>query len=509
MTTAIQHPSIHKRRSSRSSRARSQPATTRARRLRGPPPPRPNRSSPSPRSPCTRGAEPSQRRGETRAREHPARRRPPPPLRLRRGKPRAPGPAAPARDAQPRQRRAGPPPYPASGGAASRAASRRYPPGGERGPGPPPLLLPPPRGGPGSSPRPGGAEGRQWARWLHPAAMRGAAAAAAPRPETPLGRRSPAAPRPALAPPGSGPRPRAAPARKLRSTFPSAALGAAAARPGRRPEGRPPPAAGLPAPLAPTPGTCEAAAGGRERGREEAAPLRPPGPAPRRKRPCVCVWERVCGAEGRRCPRRRRPRPRRFPDALSSAARHLPRPLLGRARHAAGRPRRAGAEGRRAEAGAVAEGAPCPRGALAWAGCGAARAVRWAPQRGGVEVLGVERWGVSLGQLGSRLTCRKDAALIWCPGAACQPLLAIRRAPARLLGQLSVSFCCDLHRFSSGLPISAGTPRLPALSLNALAQLHFWASPKLPSLPSAALEELPAYIANTAVLSLVPFSFPG
>lgn len=126
--------------------------------------------------------------------------------------------------------------------------------------------------------------------------MRGAAAAAAPHPETPLGRRSPAAPRPALAPPGSGPRPRAAPARKLRSTFPSAALGAAAARPGRRPEGRPPPAAGLPAPLAPTPGTCEAAAGGRERGREEAAPLRPPGPAPRRKRPCVCV--RACVRRG-------------------------------------------------------------------------------------------------------------------------------------------------------------------------------------------------------------------
>lgn len=122
--------------------------------------------------------------------------------------------------------------------------------------------------------------------------MRGAAAA--PRPETPLCRRSRAAPRPALAPRGSGPRPRAAPARNLRSTFPSATLGAAAAGPGRRPEGRPIPATGLPAPLAPTPGTCEAAAGGRarKRGREEAAPLRPPGPAPRRKRLCVCERER-------------------------------------------------------------------------------------------------------------------------------------------------------------------------------------------------------------------------
>lgn len=119
--------------------------------------------------------------------------------------------------------------------------------------------------------------------------MRGAAAA--PRPETPLCRRSRAAPRPALAPRGSGPRPRAAPARNLRSTFPSATLGAAAAGPGRRPEGRPIPATGLPAPLAPTPGTCEAAAGGRAREREGGRKRRR---SARRVRPhagsgCVCV----------------------------------------------------------------------------------------------------------------------------------------------------------------------------------------------------------------------------
>lgn len=209
--------------------------------------------------------------------------------------------------------------------------------------------------------------------------MRGAAAA--PRPETPLCRRSRAAPRPALAPRGSGPRPRAAPARNLRSTFPSATLGAAAAGPGRRPEGRPIPATGLPAPLAPTPGTCEAAAGGRarKRGREEAAPLRPPGPAPRRKRLCVCERERerVCSTEGRRCPRRRRPRPRRFPDALSSAARRRPRPppaAVGAGPARSGAASWVGTEGRRAEGWAVvvALGAPCPPGRPAWAGCGAA-----------------------------------------------------------------------------------------------------------------------------------------
>lgn len=163
MTTAIKHPSIapsaQTRRSRRCRRARLQPATTRARRLRGPPPPArlwlflsplpmrtghrapprgdPGKGTPGP-TPPTATAPPPRREA--------------PGTRTRRSGPgraaeAAPGGASPV----PREGRRGVP------GGCTPLPTRAGPPSSS-------LLLPPPRGGPGPSPRPGGAEGRQWAR---------------------------------------------------------------------------------------------------------------------------------------------------------------------------------------------------------------------------------------------------------------------------------------------------------------------------------------------------------
>lgn len=123
--------------------------------------------------------------------------------------------------------------------------------------------------------------------------------------------------------------------------------------------------------------------GGRagEKEREGGSGAAPPAGSGPTQEAAVCVCERererVCSTEGRRCPRRRRPRPRRFPDALSSAARRRPRPppaAVGAGPARSGAASWVGTEGRRAEGWAVvvALGAPCPPGRPAWAGCGAA-----------------------------------------------------------------------------------------------------------------------------------------